>query len=440
MRSAKGPEMGSIEALAGQHFDVVIVGGGINGAGLARDLVLRGHWAKQPLRVLLLEKEFWGAGTSGKNSHLIHGGLRYLKYFDFGLVREALAERKRLLELSPDTVRPLRFVLHTTGPLDRLFYTAGVALYDLLAAGNTVGKSSYWGKELSYWDAASDSAALVIDNVREARHYGAVCVQGRRVKRLWAEGVELDVGVRVKASAVVDARGPWIGGETMRRVRGSHLVLPRLFDGDHAVAHFHRDGRIIFFIPWGDLEPVTLVGTTDADHAGSPDDVEISWSETEYLKGIAEELFPRSAGMPVLGTFSSLRPLMTAAGKSASATSREHRIAFREDRVLEIVGGKYTTYRAMAEEAADRVCERVAPELAAVHPTRTQPFVVPTKRPNGVEARIAWAKEQEGCETLWAFLTCSTNWAWQRRWTLENLEPIARHFHDDPEAVLEKLG
>jgi glycerol-3-phosphate dehydrogenase len=432
--------MASIEELAGQHFDAVIVGGGINGAGLARDLVLRALWAKHPLRVLLLEKDFWGAGTSGRNSHLIHGGLRYLKYLDFRLVREALAERKRLLELSPHTVRPLKFELRTTGPLDRAFYTLGVALYDVLAAGSRIQPSTYFGPQLSYWDAASDSAALVIDNVRDAAHHGAVCVAGRKVKRLWADGLELDIGVRVKAGQVIDARGPWIGGETMRRVRGSHIVLPRLYEGSHAVAYFHRDGRIIFFIPWGDLDPVTLIGTTDADHAGTPEGVEISWSETEYLRGIAEELFPHSAGMPILGTFSSLRPLMAAAGKSASATSRERRIAFREDGVLEIVGGKYTTYRAMAEEAANRVCERVAPELAAIHPTRTAPFTVPTKRPAAMEDRIAWAKTQDRCETLEAFLTCSTNWAWQRRWTEESLAPIAKHFRGDPAALLEKLG
>ena len=109
--------MHSIEELAGQHFDAVIVGGGINGTGLARDLALRAHSAKHPLRILLLEKSFWGAGTSGKNSHLIHGGLRYLKYFDFGLVREALRERATLLKLAPDTVRPLRFELTADGPI-----------------------------------------------------------------------------------------------------------------------------------------------------------------------------------------------------------------------------------------------------------------------------------------------------------------------------------
>lgn len=432
--------MHSIEELAGQHFDAVIVGGGINGAGLARDLALRAHSCNRPLRILLLEKSFWGAGTSGKNSHLIHGGLRYLKYFDFALVREALRERATLLKLAPNTVRPLRFRLSTNGPLDSLFYGAGIALYDLLAGKHRIGKSRYFGANLSYWDAASDSAALVIDNVRDARYYGATCIPRRGVRRLWGEGVELDNGIRVKAATVIDARGPWIKSEAMRLVRGSHIVLPRLFPGEDAVAHFHTDGRIVFFIPWGDLNPVTLIGTTDVDHSGSPDAVEISWSETEYLRGIAESLFPQSAGMPILGTFSSLRPLLAAVGKSASSTSREHHIAYRQDGVLEIAGGKYTTYRSMAEQAADLACLRIAPELASVHPTRTAPFSVATLRPSTIAARIAWAKAEEGCETLEEFLTCSTNWAWQKLWTAEDLAPIAAEFGGGTEQFLERYS
>lgn len=429
--------MHSIEELAGQHFDAVIVGGGINGAGLARDLALRGHVLGRPLRVLLLEKSFWSAGTSGKNSHLIHGGLRYLKYFDFHLVKEALAERARLLKLAPHTVRPLRFEMTAEGPIDRLFYGTGIALYDLLAGENKIGKSRFFGGRLSYWDAASDSASLVIDNVRDARHYGAVCIPYRGVKRLWADGVELDNGIRVKARCVIDARGPWMGGEGMRLVRGSHIVLPRLYEGDHAIAHFHTDGRIIFFIPWGDLEPVTLIGTTDVDHDASADKVEISWSETEYLRGITEQLYPASASLPILGSFSSLRPLLAAVGKSASATSREHQIGFRADGVLAIQGGKYTTYRSMAEEAADLVCTRIGID-EQLHPTRDTPFVVPTQRPKDIAGRIAWAKQEEGCPNLEAFLTCSTNWAWQRQWTLEQLAPIADAFGGGAEEFLSK--
>ena len=424
-----------VESLDGSRFDVVIVGGGINGAGLARDLAVRSSLRKRPLRILLLEKQFWGAGTSGRNSHLIHGGLRYLKYFDFSLVREALAERSRLLALSPDTVRPLEFSLWVNSFGERLFYSAGVFLYDLLATGHKVGSSHYFGERASYWDAASDSAALVIDNVRDAARLGVVARPHTKVATLAKDHVVLEGGARVEAGAVVDARGAWTEGKRIRRVRGSHLVYPKLFEGDTAVAHFHKDGRIIFFIPWGDLERVTLVGTTDVDHPGSPDGVHIGDDEESYLQEIAGRLFPHSRQMPILGRFSSLRPLLSAEGKSASATSREHQIGWREDGVLEIVGGKYTTYRSMAEESADRCLERVAPELAQFYPTRTERFGVPTKRPVGVEQRIAWAKEQEGCTTALDFLTCSTNWAWQRQWTADSLRPIAGAFGERPEDV-----
>lgn len=424
-----------LEALNGARYDVVIVGGGINGAGLARDLAVRAHKKQRPLRVLLLEKQFWGAGTSGRNSHLIHGGLRYLKYFDFALVREALAERSRLLKLSSDTVRPLEFALWVNSFPERLFYSAGIFLYDLLATGHRIGSSHYLGSHASYWDAASDSAALVIDNVRDAARLGVDCVAKAKVISLERDKVWLEGGIEVEAGAVVDARGAWTEGKRIRRVRGSHIVLPKLFEGDQAIAHFHKDGRIIFFIPWGDLERVTLVGTTDVDHPGSPDRVAIDGSEEEYLRMISTKLFPHSASLPVLGRFSSLRPLLSAEGRSASATSREHQIDWREDGILEIVGGKYTTYRSMAEESADFCLRRVAPELAGFYPTRDEPFGIPTKRPQGIAQRIQWAKDQEGCTTALDFLTCSTNWAWQKQWDVESLRPIAEAFGERPEEL-----
>jgi glycerol-3-phosphate dehydrogenase len=414
---------------AGQErFDVAIVGGGINGAGLARDLTLRAKLKGAPLRVVLLEKKFWGSGTSGKNSHLIHGGLRYLKYFDFGLVREALRERSTLLRLAPHAVRPLRFDL----PLDswgkRLYYCAGISLYDLLATGHRIGSSKYFGKTLSYWDAASDSAALVIDNVRDAQRLGAECWPRTQAMEVTASEVRLEDGRRIEARVVVDARGPWMPVEGMRLVRGSHIVVPRVYDGEHAVAHFHDDGRIIFFIPWGDLHPVTLIGTTDVDHEGSANQVTISAAEKDYLLRIARKVFPAARLDEVVGEFSSLRPLVAAPGKSASATSREHRIEFDTAGILRIEGGKYTTYRSMAEEAADKVLAHVAPHLAGFYPTRSEGFGVAVNRPREFQARIEWARHEESCSNAEEFLTCSTNWAWQKRWSEEEIAAIEREF------------
>ncbi len=409
-----------------QHFDVAIVGGGINGAGLARDLALRAHLKNKPLRILLLEKSFWAAGTSGKNSHLIHGGLRYLKYMDFALVREALRERSVLLKLASHAVRPLRFDLPLDSWFKRLYYCCGIALYDLLATGHRIGRSKYWGRTLTYWDAASDSAALVLDNVRDARHLGADCRPRTKVANVESNSLRLEDGTRIEARAVVDARGPWMPVANMRLVRGSHIVVPRLYEGDHAIAHFHTDGRIIFFIPWDGIQPLTLIGTTDVDHDGSPDEVHISGAERQYLLAIARDLFPRQSIGEIAGEFSSLRPLVAAPGKSASATSREHRIEFGPDGILRIEGGKYTTYRSMAEEAADKLLARIEPGLAGFHPTRTEPFRVPVARPKDLPARLEWAKREEGCRTADEFLTCCTNWAWQKRWTPEEIAQIDR--------------
>lgn len=406
------------------NCDVLIVGGGINGAGIARDLALRAHLKNTPLRIVLAEKNYWSAGTSGKNSHLIHGGLRYLKYFDFRLVHEALRERATLLKLCPDSVRPLRFEIPLNSLPERLFYSAGVALYDLLSLGHRIGSSNYFGGPLSYWDAASDSAPLVIDNMRDARHFGATCLPRTAATHLTSTSAHLNDSP-IQAKVVVDTRGPWANTANLRLVRGSHIVVPRLYEGTHAIAHFHKDGRILFFIPWGepgtDLPQTTLIGTTDVDHTGSPDQVKISNEEVQYIASITAELFPQNTPAKILGTFSSLRPLVVAEGKSATATSREHKIEFNPQGILAVTGGKYTTYRSMSEEATDRICTKIAPHLANFHPTRTQPFAIETKRPKSLTARYEWAKQQEGCDTLEAFLTCSTNWAWQKHWTPADL-------------------
>jgi len=391
--------MHSIEELAGQHFDAVIVGGGINGAGLARDLALRGSISGFRLRILLLEKSFWGHGTSGRNSHLIHGGLRYLKNFDFRLVREALEERGRLLRLCPHTVRPLRFELTCEGLFDKLFYGAGIALYDILAGHHRIGASSYFGQRLSYWDAASDSAALVIDNVREARHYGATCLWGRPVKRLWNEGVELTNGIRVKASCVIDARGPWIQSPALRLVRGSHIVLPRLYPENYATAHFHSDGRIIFFIPWGDLHPVTLIGTTDVEHTDGPGTARIGAAEVDYLCSMANQYFERRIGpADVVWSFAGLRPLLEDESDDPSSVTRDY--VFELDQVgapaLSVFGGKLTTFRVLAEEAVDRI----ATALGASRPRWTAGAPLP----GGDLPQADFARFLEVAATRWPWL------------------------------------
>lgn len=379
----------AIERLRSEAFDVLIIGGGINGAGTARDLALRAKVANRPLKIALVERKHFSSGTSGKNSHLIHGGLRYLKQLDFHLVREALTERATLLRIAPHLVDPLPFLLPLEGFARAVYYNIGLTLYDRFSSGfpphRRIALEQARKMEpglglprmtaaAEYYDAEVRSARLVLENIFEAQANGALCVNYVAAGRRTRDSVELRdaiAGERLEARAkmVIDATGPWARDPAPRLVRGSHIVLPRLNASDHAIAYFDEKGRIIFFIPWGERDDRTLVGTTDIDHPGSPDDVHISNDEMRYLRSIAARVFPSSESIEPLATFSSLRPLLVTGG-SATAATREHRIFFDPAGVLRITGGKFTTYRAMCQEAADLA----VPELRDVHVTAETPL------------------------------------------------------------------
>jgi glycerol-3-phosphate dehydrogenase len=386
----------ALDRLRSELFDVLIIGGGINGAGTARDLALRAKIAQIPVRIALVEQNHFASGTSGKNSHLIHGGLRYLKQLDFALVREALHERAVLLHIAPHLVEPLPFLLPIAGPAREIFYNLGLTIYDGFSRGFPRHRRLPLRKvrELEpglavpgmtaaaeYYDAQVRSARLVLENVFEAIANGAACANYVRVESHVAEGewrIQLHDTIsnqrfETRARSVIDATGPWAHDPAPRLVRGSHIVLPRLNASDHAIAYFEESGRIIFFIPWGERRDRTLVGTTDVDHAGSPDEVHISGDETTYLRAIAAQVFPESARHEPVAAFSSLRPLLVSHGSATEAT-REHRIFHDETGILRITGGKFTTYRAMAEEAADLVAANIAPDLRNVHVTAEHPL------------------------------------------------------------------
>ncbi len=399
-----------------EQWDVLVIGGGINGAGIARDLMLR----DAGLKVALVDKGHFASGTSGRNSQLIHGGLRYLKYFDFGLVKEALRERATLLKMAPSLVRPLEFLIPCFKAIDRWFYGAGLTLYDALSGGahhHKLSAAQLSTREpemaparagLSFMDARVHSARLVLENIIDADRRGACIVNYFDPSQLG----------KVRAKKVVDATGAWSQGAPLRLVRGSHLIFPRIQNGGEAIAHFDEGGRIIFLIPWGENDDLTLVGTTDVDHEGGPDDVHISKAETEYLTGIVYRLFPAFRGEPI-SSYSSLRPLIAEAGRSATSTSREHRIWETADGVLHIAGGKYTTYRAMAEELVDM--------LLPNHPCRTAttPFEIP-EIPNDVRSRVEMAVRREYALKLPDLLYVSTYWGYERRLSPEWTEPLAR--------------
>jgi glycerol-3-phosphate dehydrogenase len=387
-------------------LDVLIIGGGINGAGTARDLALRAKIAKTPLHIGLVEQNHFGSGTSGKNSHLVHGGFRYLKQLDFHLVRESLRERAVLLHIAPHLVEPLPFLLPVAGIARELFYNAGLTLYDLLSAGD--GRRAFprhrrlplaevhrmepglavpgMTGAAEYYDAEVRSARVVLENVFEAIANGAACanylaLESHELERdgesaIWRVRLHDRISgerFETRAKFLVDATGPWAHDPAPRLVRGSHIILPRLNASDHAIAYFEESGRIVFFIPWGERRDRTLIGTTDVDHPGSPDDVRISDEEVCYLRAIAARVFPASAGQEPVAAFSSLRPLLASSGSATRAT-REHHIFQDAKGILRITGGKFTTYRLMSEEAADLVAATIAPTLRGVHATAETPL------------------------------------------------------------------
>lgn len=435
----------NIARLRNETFDVLVIGGGINGAGIARDLVLR----EAGLRVALAEKNHFASGTSGRNSQLIHGGLRYLKYLDFHLVREALRERATLLAIAGGLVQPLEFLIPCYSRADRWIYGAGLTLYDMLAGKHGIGRHGIVDAAtlepelardglragLRFLDCKVNSARLVLENVLDAEARGAVVANyvAANIDGQTIEAVDALSGERfaIRARKVVDATGAWSrgtsiasGGRALRLVRGSHLIFPRIQRGNEAIASFDENGRIVFLIPWGERNDLTLVGTTDVDHDGSPDHVHISAAETQYLTAIVHRLYPAFREEPV-SSYSALRPLIAEAGRSATATSREHTIWQTDDGVLHIAGGKYTTYRAMSEELVDRLLREMTPMRAWPCRTATTPLQVPPP-PQGTSQRVHRAVEREYARKLSDLLYVSTYWGYERRITPDWVRPLAR--------------
>jgi len=410
---------GQIRQLNAAALDLLVIGGGINGAGVLRDLALRSASAGTGLKIGLVEQQHFGSGTSGKNSQLIHGGLRYLKYLQFHLVRESLRERTTLLAIAPGFVKPLAFLLPMYGFKSRLVYGTGLALYDLLSGADSiqphrtlsVAQIAEIEPELRteglaagavFYDCAIPSARFVVENILDAMARGALAANYVRAGA-WERGrdglwrvscTDMLSGDRfdIIARKLVDARGAWSDPRSLRLVRGSHIVIPR-----------------------GSRKQLTLVGTTEEDQRGGPDHVQISSAETKYLQAVVRKLFPRARDIFPISTFSSLRPLVRERGRSATAVSRDHKIWNSPDGVLHIAGGKYTTYRLMSEEAADQVCREIAPDLASLHLTAKTPFP-------SAERAIGDALE----EHLADYLFVSTYLGYEQRWDVESLLPFAR--------------
>jgi glycerol-3-phosphate dehydrogenase len=377
-------------ALSHEHFDLLVIGGGITGVGTALDAAGRG------LSVAVVEAGDWGSGTSSRSSRLIHGGLRYLETFDFGLVFEALGERRRLLALAPHLVRPLPFLfpVYRGDDVGMAKLTAGMWLYDALSLfrglprhqllrGSAVREREPGLRRAGlkggavYYDAQVDDARLTLAVARAANDAGARMasyaplvgfikgddgkIAGGRVRdALTGEETE------IRARLVLSAAGPWTdevrtmadpsARPRLRPTKGVHIVVRRERIGNEGAIIFSSavDERVMFVLPWGDF---TYIGTTDTDFAGSPADVAADDADVDYLLRSANALFPAAglASADVVGTWAGVRPLLAESHEDdAGDTSREHDIWRERNGLLCIAGGKLTTYRTMAEEAAKR--------------------------------------------------------------------------------------
>lgn len=393
----------TIAALRDNSVDVLIMGGGINGAGVLRDLCLRRSTSGMNLTVALVDQNHFASATSGKNSQLIHGGLRYLKYLKVGLVKESLKERATLRRIAPHLVEPLAFLMPIYSRLDKIKYMMGLTMYDQLAGEQNISKHREVGKSefrqlepefnttgmvsgALFYDCLVHSSRFLLENLFDAAANGGYIANYIRAnpKEKLADGswrVEYHDRLYEEkfegyARKIADATGAWSqpGDQAPRLVRGSHLIFPRLTAEDHAIAYFDDKGRIVFLIPWGSEKQLTLVGTTDVDHADGPNQARISDEEVRYLIEIVQKLYPNAPTHAPIAAYSSLRPLTDHEAANPTDASREHKIWNSGDGVLHIQGGKYTIYRQMSEEACDLLLKEHSGFLAVPCKTATEPL------------------------------------------------------------------
>jgi glycerol-3-phosphate dehydrogenase len=393
-----------VTAAVAESCDLLVVGGGINGTGIARDAAGRG------LSVILCEQDDLAAHTSSASTKLIHGGLRYLEEFHFGLVRKALKEREVLLEAAPHIMRPLHFIMpHAAHLRPAWVIRAGLFLYDHLAARGRLAASA--GVDLTthiagaplkagyrrgfvYSDGQVDDSRLVVLNAVDARARGASVLTHTRCQRLTSQdGAWLATLVsdgdshQVRARAAVNAAGPWVGrflaeatpvraAHQVRLVKGSHIVVPRLFAHRFAYIFQNEDRRIVFAIPY--QHDFTLIGTTDVDYDGDPARVHIDAEETSYLCALCNRYFRgQIAPADVVWSWSGVRPLLADESPDPMSVTRDYALELdtQPAPLLSVFGGKITTYRRLAEDAVNL--------LAAALGTHAAPWSALAKLPGG---------------------------------------------------------
>jgi glycerol-3-phosphate dehydrogenase len=363
--------------------DLIVIGGGINGTGIALDAAGRG------LSVLLCEQGDLASATSSNSSKLIHGGLRYLEHYDFRLVRESLAEREVLLHKAPHLIKPMRFCIpHRPHLRPAWMIRIGLFLYDNLSKRVTLKSSRgikfgtnssllpHIKRGFEYSDGWVDDSRLVVLNAVAAKQKGADirtqtrCINIKRVNSLWLitlENVHTGDTDQVRARALVNAAGPWVSSlykDTMQKkapkqvrlIKGSHIVVPRIHTEEEAYLLQNKDGRVVFLIPFEDK--FTLIGTTDIEYKGDPSDVVISQSEIDYILGISNEHFKHQlTAADVCWAFSGVRPLLDDESDSPQAVTRDYTFEVEAPAgmapILSVFGGKLTTYRKLSELAVN---------------------------------------------------------------------------------------
>lgn len=374
-----------------EKFDLAIIGGGVNGCGIARDAAGRG------IKTYLCEMDDFGGGTSSASTKLIHGGLRYLEHFEFALVREALTERERLWSIAPHIIWPLRLILpHRKGLRPKWMLRAGLFLYDYiggrkrLPTARTVNLSTDrtgavlkddYSTAFEFSDCWVQDNRLVVLNAIDAQRRGATvekyqkAVDAKRVEGGWEvtlENVQTGSQKVIFAKALVNAAGPWVEQvfrsvthqntqAKVRMVKGSHIIVKKLFEHDKAYFFQNPDGRIFFAIPY-EMD-YTLIGTTDQDFEGDPRGIQISPEETTYLCDAVSAYFKKPVTPEdVVWSYAGVRPLYDDGASNASETTRDYVLKLRGEGeaapILSIFGGKITTYRHLAEEVIEKLAAR----------------------------------------------------------------------------------
>lgn len=389
-------------SLSGEVFDLLVIGGGITGCGVARDAAMRG------LRVALVERDDFASGTSGRSSRLVHGGIRYLENAQFHLVHEAIRERQTLLRIAPHLVKPLGFTwpIYRGARVGKIKLSAGLFVYDLMAARRSRRHSGLNPQatlerepELRtagltggavYYDAATDDTRLTLANALAARQHGAVVVNHARVTSLVRDGnlgmratIERDRATEeMRARVVVNATGIWENNfssdERAKRLRGSkgvHIAVPRERVGNREALTLISpvDGRVMFCLPAGTH---SIIGTTDTWTTESPEDVRAGEADVDYLIRSINDYFPRSALTidDVVSAWAGIRPLASGPAARPGRISREHTVVIDDSGVINVTGGKLTTYRSMAAEIVDTVQRALGQKT---HPALTDSVALP---------------------------------------------------------------